>query len=109
MSRRIPKKLRNLVWDTYIGREKGIGNCYCCKDELDSKNFECGHVVAYKDKGQTNLENLRPICSVCNKSMGTENLYVFKEKYFMPPEYNEAKLYINKIENLLSIIQNKQP
>ena len=45
-------------------------------------NFECGHIVSVKEGGETNIENLLPICSSCNKSMGTENLMVFKKKYF---------------------------
>lgn len=105
MSRRIPKVLKNMVWDKYIGKSKGIGACYCCSCDIDSKNFECGHVIAFKNKGPTNLTNLRPICSVCNKSMGTENLIKFKKKYFNTAKYEEAKLYISKIENLLEIIK----
>ena len=26
----IPKILKNMIWDNCIGREKGIGKCYCC-------------------------------------------------------------------------------
>jgi 5-methylcytosine-specific restriction endonuclease McrA len=78
----IPKIVRNLVWDKNIGKEKGIGECDVCKSEIDSKNFECGHIISVKDGGGTNIENLLPICSSCNKSMGPKNLLEFKEKYF---------------------------
>ena len=78
----IPKSLKILVWDKHIGKEKGIGECYVCKSKIDSKNFECGHIVSVKEGGATNIDNLLPICSSCNKSMGTENLMVFKKKYF---------------------------
>ena len=78
----IPKSLKILVWDKNIGKEKGIGECDVCKSEIDSKNFECGHIKSVKDGGETNIENLLPICSSCNKSMGTQNLHEFKEKYF---------------------------
>ena len=78
----IPKSLKILVWDKNIGKEKGIGECDVCNSEIDSKNFECGHVKSVKDGGETNIENLLPICSSCNKSMGTQNLLEFKEKYF---------------------------
>jgi len=106
MSRKnIPKTLKNKVWDKYIGPEKGQGKCYCCKGFLDSKNFECGHVTPVKKGGQNILSNLRPICSCCNKSMGTKNLEVFKETYF-PSPLSEAKNYIKKIENLITIIDN---
>lgn len=82
MRKSIPKTLKNKVWDHYIGKEKGIGNCFCCQKEIDSKNFECGHVVAVADGGKNTLENMRPICGVCNKSMGTENMFQFKNTYF---------------------------
>lgn len=78
----IPKSLKILVWDKNIGKEKGIGECDVCKSDIDSKNFECGHIISVKDGGETNIENLLPICSSCNKSMGTQNLHDFKEKYF---------------------------
>lgn len=31
--------------------------------------------------GVTNIRNLRPICSLCNKSMGTRNMYDFIDQY----------------------------
>ncbi|NDG68463.1 MAG: hypothetical protein EB135_03170, partial [Proteobacteria bacterium] len=36
--------------------------------------FECGHIIAEAKGGETSLENLRPICSTCNKSMKTINM-----------------------------------
>ena len=36
------QKLKNMIWDKYIGKEKGVGLCYCCSEEIDSKNFEAG-------------------------------------------------------------------
>jgi hypothetical protein len=64
------KTLKNAVWDKFICSENGIGMCYCCKyREIDSKHFECGHVVARSLGGKNCVDNLRPICSLCNKSM----------------------------------------
>ena len=77
----IPKKLKNMIWDKYVGKEKGVGLCYCCSEDIDSKNFEAGHIIPEAKGGPTNVDNLRPICSCCNKSMGTQNMNVFKEKY----------------------------
>jgi len=77
----IPKKLKNMIWDKYVGKEKGVGLCYCCREEIDSKNFEAGHIIPEAKGGETNIDNLRPICSCCNKSMGTQNMDEFKEKY----------------------------
>ena len=47
MSRKaIPKPIRNAVWDLYIGKEKGVGSCFVCGNEINSKSFECGHVIS---------------------------------------------------------------
>lgn len=101
----IPKALKNKVWDHYIGSEFGKGQCYCCKKNIDSKDFECGHVKAVKFGGQNTLENLRPICSCCNKSMGTQNMNQFIEEYF-PSELNKVISYVYKIENIINTINN---
>ena len=78
---KVPKKLKNMIWDKNIGKTFGVGNCYCCSEEIDSKNFEAGHIISVKYGGETILDNLKPICSCCNKSMGAENLEIFKQKY----------------------------
>lgn len=78
----VPKSLKNLLWDTTFGEESGVGKCYVCEKKINSKNFEAGHVKSVHHGGDTNLFNLRCICSTCNKSMGTRNLYEFKRLYF---------------------------
>ena len=98
----IPKKLKNMIWDKYVGKEKGIGYCYCCNEEIDSKNFEAGHIIPEARGGPTNAENLRPICSCCNKSMGTQNMDEFRAKYMSPKnkKKEEKKVtYYNDIHN----------
>lgn len=76
--KKIPTTLRNTVWNTYIGIEKGIANCFCCKTEQISRaNFDCGHVIAEENGGLTVLQNLRPICGHCNSSMGVKNMIKF--------------------------------
>lgn len=109
----LPKTLRNKVWDTYIGKEKGIGACFVCGRELDSKYFECGHVTSVKDGGDNTLQNLRPICSLCNKSMGTMDLYEFK-KIMFPGTFEtdgvEGPFDVpEKIEDDFVIIPNQDP
>jgi hypothetical protein len=81
----IPKILRNQSWDVYIGKEKGIGNCFCCNAEIDSKHFECGHIIPACKGGPNTLENLRPICSLCNRSIGSKNMNDFIKKYMKKP------------------------
>jgi len=78
----IPKTVRDKVWNTYIGAELGLGKCYCCSTKIDSKNFDCGHVIAVAMGGLNTVENLRPVCATCNKSMGIQNLEDFKTEFF---------------------------
>jgi len=76
---KISHALKVEVWNTYIGAEKGIGMCHCCQKKIDSKHFECGHIISEKNNGIANLNNLRPVCDLCNKSMGTKNMNDFRD------------------------------
>ena len=87
---KIPATLRNSIWNNFIGSETKTGNCFCCNTETISvANFECGHILSEKDGGLLTLENLRPICSLCNKSMGIQNMEIFMNKY----GYTKNKLW----------------
>jgi DNA segregation ATPase FtsK/SpoIIIE-like protein len=77
----LPKTIKSMVWNKYIGKEKGIGKCYVCSEDLDSKHFELGHIQAKAKGGSDEIDNLRPICSLCNKSIGTKNMDEFKKTY----------------------------
>jgi 5-methylcytosine-specific restriction endonuclease McrA len=79
----IPKSLKMLVWHTYIGKEVGLAKCLCCKNkEITQMDFDCGHVVAESCGGVTTVNNMRPICAKCNRSMKAMDMNDFIEKYF---------------------------
>jgi len=79
----IPKALKASVWINYIGKEIGATKCPCCNThEITQLSFDCGHVIAEALGGKTTLENLRPICSKCNKSMRTTHMDEFKKQFF---------------------------
>ena len=50
----VPKVLKDLVWDINIGKASGLGKCYVCSQQIDSKNFHCGHIIAKKMEGNHN-------------------------------------------------------
>jgi 5-methylcytosine-specific restriction endonuclease McrA len=78
----IPKNVRTIVWNHYIGEDIIRHRCLCCKKVLISNtNFEVGHVLSEKNGGTHEINNLRPICFACNHSMGTENMIDFVVKY----------------------------
>jgi 5-methylcytosine-specific restriction endonuclease McrA len=79
----IPKSLKMLVWHTYIGKEVGLAKCLCCKNkEITQMDFDCGHVIAESRGGVTTVNNMRPICAKCNRSMKAMDMNDFIEKYF---------------------------
>lgn len=80
--KRVPKKLKIEIWNKFIGKKHGIGSCYVCNDEIDSKHFEAGHIKARAKGGETTIENLRPVCEPCNKSIGSMNMDDYKDKYY---------------------------
>jgi len=73
--------LRTQVWNKYIGKKIGAINCpYCCVNEIAQLNFECGHVIAKVNNGTNDIDNLRPICNKCNKSLGSKTMDTEKWK-----------------------------
>lgn len=79
----IPKAVRQAVWISTFGKDVGMTKCPCCgASDITQMDFECGHIVAEANGGLTVVDNLRPICGKCNKSMGTRNMDEFKALYF---------------------------
>lgn len=75
---RVPNALKQNVWLRYNG-EKFNSKCAVtwCKNIITPFTFEAGHDVPSSKGGSTTLDNLLPICSSCNKSMG--NMYTIQE------------------------------
>lgn len=79
----IPKSVRKHVWNRYIGTERGEAPCYCCgTNRIDKAAFEAGHVIPEVRGGPATVENLRPICGECNRSMGDTNMREFAVKHY---------------------------
>lgn len=87
--------MKQLVWNTYIGKNERKGLCYC-GSEIDTFNFECGHVLSVKEGGLNTLINLRPICGKCNKSMKSINMKKYYESHFSL-NFNDIDLAQRKI------------
>jgi 5-methylcytosine-specific restriction endonuclease McrA len=79
---KIPAKVRMDVWSTYIGAQIAQHRCICCKKvTIKQTEFEVGHVISERNGGTLEINNLRPICSVCNKSMGCTDMVEFVKTY----------------------------
>ena len=75
---KIPKALREQVWVHYIGK-KYESKCYIhwCSNTINVFDYQVGHNIPESKGGSILLENLRPLCSRCNLSMG--NTYTIDE------------------------------
>jgi len=75
----IPKVVKDLSWNKWIGEDVARAKCMCCGvNEIKMSSFHCGHIIAEANGGKLSIDNLKPICSACNLSMGTENMDDFK-------------------------------
>jgi 5-methylcytosine-specific restriction endonuclease McrA len=75
--RQVNKTLKRRVWNKCIDSK-----CLICKETITEKTFEAGHIIARTKGGQTELDNLIPICFHCNRSMGTRNAYEYKNSVY---------------------------
>jgi len=74
----IAATIKRLVWNTNIGEDIGKSKCMCCNStDITQMSFNCGHIVAEANGGDTIVSNLKPICQNCNSSMGTKNMEEF--------------------------------
>lgn len=75
---RIPKALREQLWLATFG---GVFQAKCstswCTNLITVFDFQCGHNIPESKGGKTTLQNLVPICSRCNLSMGSQ--YTFEQ------------------------------
>lgn len=93
----IPKSLKTVIWDKYIGKNVRSAYCICCVHQIIKvENFEAGHIISENEGGETNDTNLLPICSTCNKSMGTKNMELFILNTFPDnhKDYKNRKYYL---------------
>ena len=73
VKKKIPAALREQVWTNNCGK-KFEHKCLVtwCETLINVFAFEVGHNVPESKGGSTDLDNLKPICSKCNKSMGNQ-------------------------------------
>ena len=78
---KIPAVIRNSLWKKYFN-ESNVGKCCSCKlENISSANFDCGHIISEHNGGLVTINNLKPICRLCNSSMSTMNMDEFIKKY----------------------------
>ena len=81
--KKIPKHIKTLVWNKYIGPDNASAECVSCRTmKISNRSFHCGHVIAESKGGDMTINNLRPICDACNGSMGTRSMNEFTKEFF---------------------------
>jgi len=82
--KKISKTLRDQVWFKYMGGDKAEGRCYCCKIRpIHITDFEVGHNKPSSKGGKDHINNLRPICRICNRGMGSRmTIEGYKKKHY---------------------------
>jgi len=111
----ISKSMRMNLWHSYIGDEIGKTKCLCCnRNDITQMNFECGHIVSRHHGGSTTIENMMPICHMCNMAMGHNDLLIFKNQLSgkMPHYDEETNVHIQNIilyfRRMNDVLKNKQ-
>ena len=69
----IPKALREQCWVQNFGKCFDH-SCYIewCDNKISVFDYHVGHNIPESKGGKLCLENLKPICSRCNHSMGSQ-------------------------------------
>jgi hypothetical protein len=80
---KIPKVIKDEIWDYYIGNDVAQILCPCCqKTPITMREFVAGHVLSEKNGGTVTRENIVPICNKCNSSMGARHMIEFTLKHY---------------------------
>lgn len=109
----IPQHIRMESWNRYIGKYVGCLLCpYCHTNEITQFCFEAGHIVSEFEGGEATVNNLRPICGLCNKSLKTKTLELARYQVVLssPAQTDEKtvqSLDIRRLENMIGDLTQK--
>jgi len=105
----IPPQLREQVWMRDNG-DAFKGMCFVCQTAITFTQMEVGHIIPVSVGGSNTIDNLKSICSSCNKSMGTMNLFDYKKNYFIkkPEEPSLIEIERNKRKELKQIQEKEK-
>lgn len=81
----LPLAVRAAVWNRSFGERAGTGACASCGVQLTQQTYECGHIVPVARGGTNHVDNLRPLCRTCNRSMGARAMTTFVAAHMRPP------------------------
>jgi hypothetical protein len=78
----IYQAIKTKIWRKYCGENFKTKCCVeFCINEISISNFEAGFILAEAKGGDVSVDNLIPICSKCNKSIGNKHLREWEQEY----------------------------
>lgn len=79
----LPPQIQRRVWNEHIGKDVANAKCLCCKEEnINYIAFSVGFVKDTHEGGTLLTDNLRPICSSCDSSIGNMSINEYTTTYF---------------------------
>jgi 5-methylcytosine-specific restriction endonuclease McrA len=72
----ITRATKKSSWNAWVecGIDDANTTCPICKAKLNVWDSHYGHIKSEKNGGDMSVENIIPICMVCNTSIGSKNL-----------------------------------
>ena len=118
------KKIKNIIWEKYGSvdlNNQNEGRCFCCNKVLlrNEPSTHFGHVIPKSKGGEYTVENIRPVCIMCNSGTGgmhtmhmyeyiiRKNLYGIKYLSEEEKKLYEEKILIDKCSIKLGLLLDK--
>ena len=75
--------VKTQMWNRWVGQERGESPCFACgTTKVTQREHEAGHIKPASAGGGDTVDNLRPVCGTCNKSMGVRQMDEFCRAHF---------------------------
>ena len=77
------------VWKKYFDNNCEVNCPNCDYEKITPFKFEMSHIIAHANNGSSNLDNIIPLCTPCNRHIGKnevdikkckKNIYKYQEK-----------------------------
>jgi hypothetical protein len=68
---------RDRVFKRHYGSEASEGKCILCPTIIKNNNYEISHIHPKAYGGGNEYDNLIPLCSKCNRDMGSKHYYSY--------------------------------
>lgn len=65
---------KNSVWKTFFGAQQ-YGQCWICHKQIVQGTFMCCCVLPEVYGGAVEIDNIRPLCAVCESNVNSRHLF----------------------------------